>query len=385
MKSSLDSFFTPADVADKLAGYIRQCSPSIVLDPSAGDGALLSAAAKRWPEAEFVAVDCDPAKVQSLQKRTEWNCSCYDFLDLHSGDSSFFRSKKSLQIDVVLLNPPYSARGNARWMASLDGFAVRTGRAMAFVLRALDSLREGGEIAALLPSSTLTSQRDSEAWELIRKIAQVDVIDWFPRGTFRQGTAVTVGTRIERSARGLARAQQIPDVRTGATIRTSVVRGCVPVHSAKEIGFLPTQISDDGVPFIHTTDFRNGDVTGDLRTLSTGRFASRSFGPSVLLPRVGKPLRDKIVLWRGGPAILSDCVFAIESSSMSKARAVRNLLLRDFSTLSRMYCGSCAPYLTVASLVSFLYDRGFTAHWTGPVRWATPNSPWQYGAEGALH
>lgn len=374
--SPLDAFFTPAPVAEKLVRLVQQVSPSLVLDPAAGDGALLTAASAQWPRARMLAFDCDPAKVDSLASRVDWDRGCCDFLDSDSRGSSHLLSELHQQFDVVLLNPPYSSRGNARWQTVANGLTISSGRAMAFVITALEMLREGGEMMALLPSSALTSQRDSGAWELIRKVANVRVADRFPRGTFSQGTAVTVGIHIEKTSAGRTASRQVPATRTVGKQEVGLLRGSVPVYLAK-----PTQLSSandmvDGIPFIHTTDIQNGEVAKGLRRLPPNRFASRDLGPSVLVPRVGKPLREKIAVWNRGPAVLSDCVFALETTTSRSARLMQFTLRDNFSAFTDAYCGSCAPYLTIASLVGLLCDLGISVRWDGPARWATPVPGW---------
>jgi predicted RNA methylase len=372
---SLDAFFTPASVADRLVRYVQQSAPSVVLDPAAGDGALLSAASTLWPDSRMVALDCDLRRVRSLRRQTEWDCGRCDFLGLRSRTSSHLLREIYQNVDLVLLNPPYSARGNSGWQSALSGMEVRSGRAMAFVLNALETLRDDGEMVALLPSSTVTSQRDSDAWEVVYKNAQVSIIDWFPRGTFPQGTAVTVGIHLQKSTTGGAASRHVPGARTLPYWEVRLLRGNVPVHEAKQAG-LSSNRTADRIPYIHTTDMRDGEVTQFPLTLPIDCFTSQVLGPAVLIPRVGKPLPDKIVFWPGGAAVLSDCVFAIDVDTIEDARKIQAVLRNNFSAIATGYKGSCAPYLTISSLVSLLFGMGISAHWDGPARWTTVSPYW---------
>lgn len=361
-------------MAEKLVRFVGQGSPSVVLDPAAGDGALLAAANSLWPDSRKIALDCDPIKVRSLYRRTGWNCGRCNFLSLRSRACSPLLREIYGNADVVLLNPPYSGRGNAGWLSVVGGTEVRSGRAMAFVLGALEALRDGGEMVALLPSSTITSQRDSYAWEIIYKHAQVTIVHWFPRGTFSQGTAVTVGVHFCKSAVGGAASRQAPCTRPLPDWEVRLLRGNVPVHEAKEAGLSSTKMQQ-GIPFLHTTDIRGGKVVQYLRTLPEGRFDSKYLGPAVLVPRVGKPLSDKIGLWHGGIVVLSDCVFGIDVGDVEGARRLQSMLCDSFSLLASIYKGSCAPYLTISSLINFLADMGISARWDGPARWTTAAAP----------
>lgn len=379
MIASLDAFFTPAPVAEKLVRYVRRSSPVLVLDPAAGDGALLKAAGVQWPKSRIAALDCDPARIASLSQNADWECDTCDFLNSHSRESSRLLGESYQAADVILLNPPYSGRGNARWQSNVRGSPVAVGRAMAFLLTAFDLLAEDGEMAVLLPSSAITSQRDSAAWDLISERAEVSIIDSFPRGTFSHGTAVTVGVHIDKACPG-SPIRQAPATECSAnTRRVRLIRGTVPVHAAKLAGLGMSDEMPTGVPFVHTTDVRGDEVRPDLRRLPTGRFVAQTLGPSVLIPRVGKPLLDKIGVWKGGPAVLSDCLFALETRSLRTAELIKTRLRNNFGAFSYAYCGSCAQYLTISALVRLLHELGITAQWDGPARWAV-STPHRSGA-----
>ena len=374
MTMKLDPYFTPRSVASQLVAHIEQPSPAIVVDPAAGDGALLEAAATLWPEARLIALDCDPTAVRGLRRHDGWEAGRCDFLSHRSRTASCLVRELNEKADVVLLNPPYSGRGHSRWRSHLGGIEASSGRAMAFLVAALSLVRDGGEIVALLPSSAITSQRDADAWELIQKFGVVQVAERFPRGTFSQGTAATVGVHIAKSVVGTD-CRDLPGTEPAEPLHAvEIVRGVVQVHKARASG-LSRSRGRGRLSFVHTTDLQAGGI-GQLWTVPASSFPSRELGPSVLLPRVGKPLPEKVAVWNGGSAVLSDCVFALRTRTIASAREVQAVVQADFATLARSYVGSCAPYLTIATLIEVLSRLGLEATWPGPSRWCQRPPAW---------
>jgi predicted RNA methylase len=374
MTYRLDPFFTPVTVANELVQCVEQSSPGLILDPAAGDGALVDAAARRWADARVVALDCDPASVRALRKRRGWETGSCDFLSPKSRVASPHARALHGTVDLLLLNPPYSGRGYSRWLSRYEGVDVASGRAMAFVLTALSTVRDGGELVALLPSSALTSQRDEAAWELVRKFARVDVVQQYPRGTFPLGTAATVGIRMTKSMAG-SEAREVAAPKQARPIHVvDIVRGVVPVHEAKAAGLSKTA-GPGRCAFLHSTDLRSQEIAA-LRTVPADRFSPRALGPAVLLPRVGKPLAGKIVVWGGGPVVLSDCIFALTAGTLKSARHLAALIRSQFESVADSYVGSCARYLTIAALIDVLARLGVAASWPGPARWRSAPSAW---------
>jgi hypothetical protein len=365
----LDPYFTPADLATRLIAAAT-AEPRCVLDPAAGDGALLQAAQRRWPTATFHALDVDVRRVAALRASTTWSIGRCDFVSPASRRSSGVLRHLRHGVDLVLLNPPYSARGAATWRASLGGVEIRCSRAMAFVLAGLSCLADGGELICLLPVSTLASRRDSGAWDMVRKVAAADVISSFPRGTFSQGTASTVGVRITLGASsGTSGVQRSPEAAI-ERVHVELHRGRLPVHQARG------QPGPEGAPslrFIHTTDLTSRGLRVEKVCVAV-HSSGRTFGPSVLLPRIGRPMPDKVVRWGGGPAVLSDCVYALEARSPAIADRVHSRISAAWPLLAQAYGGSCAPYLTIAELVGFLDSVGIGAAWDGAPGWLAPTS-----------
>lgn len=364
----LDPYFTPDDVAEELieAATLR---PRRILDPAAGDGALLRAAARRWPRSKNLALDIDLARARTLRKYTNWAVGRCDFTSHTSRRSSPLLRQLCGNVDLALLNPPYSARGAATWPAKFAGIDVRCGRALAFVLTGLSYLDDGGQLICLVPVSTTTSRRDARAWALVHKFAAVKEIARFPRGTFSHGTAKTVGLRISLGGQSDESRLQPAASELLERLTVQLRRGRLPVHEA---GARSCDNDDAGKPrFIHTTDLGGGQLRQQAAARAADHSSARNFGPSVLLPRIGKPELDKVVLWEGGHAVLSDCIYALESRTSDMATHVHLRLIAGWALLESAYGGSCAPYLTIARLIECLDGVGIDATWDGAPEWLT--------------
>jgi hypothetical protein len=89
-----DFYATPAWATEAILPYL--VTPTSVLEPAAGNGAIVKAARKYWPKADFVAVELDPVRAAECERHC-FTAQC-DFLS-HYGTRPF---------DLAISNPPYS-------------------------------------------------------------------------------------------------------------------------------------------------------------------------------------------------------------------------------------------------------------------------------------
>lgn len=345
-----DQIFTPQAVATALA-LAASRRPALVADFAAGEGALLAASAKRWPQARHVALDIDADVVTALQAaHPTWEAHHGDFLAPPTAIAALAGA-----VDLVLLNPPFSCRGNARVAAALGAEQVRCSRAMAFVSQALGFLAAQGELVAIVPASCLTSAKDAEARNAIGRAYKVEILE-ANQGSVFEGRAVAVAQiRISRR-KGAPNAWAAPRPRASvrrlhAPYRVVVARGATGVHTVAP--------DAQGAPFIHTTDLRDGAWS------PAGRHATRpaeiiAGETALLVPRVGRPDVGKLTLVEG-PAVLSDCLFRLRTEPAGHEAALRQVLIDAWEGLAALYGGSCAPYATLADLTAFLARLGFGA------------------------
>ena len=141
-----DSFFSPPAVADALLDAARlpdDPGPAFrVLDPSAGDGALLDAVLGRLPRASVAAVEIN-ARLRDILAAKGHALAGHDALEFADADG----------FDRIIMNPPFG-RGGAL--------------AMQHVRHAYGLLRSGGCLVAVVPESCFfradRAHRDFRDW-----------------------------------------------------------------------------------------------------------------------------------------------------------------------------------------------------------------------------
>lgn len=348
----IDGFDTPDWIADQVAAI---ASPSgsgrgaVVADYAAGNGSLLLSVEKLWPDADYLATDIDRSAVSRLrQSQPKWRVGRCDFLSAPS------RTRSALvqtQADVVVLNPPFSCRGGRTFEITVFNETVRCGPAMAFVLLALERVKVGGRVAAVLPASALTSEKDEDARRVLRLNAEVAEAVSFDRRAFGGAVAHTILVELERRAsieRPRFRSRARPNAHLAGPV--TLMPGRVQMHAVSN--------GAASYPLVHTSQLVKGAVNLSSRRAQTTRPLR---GPAVLVPRVGAPSVLKVAIYSSPERVaLSDCVIGLACPDQATARSVHGLIVKRWTILERQYMGSCAPYLTLARLREFLGRIGVT-------------------------
>ena len=188
-KNPLAYFPTPRELAEFIANESDEPfgGPQFMLEPSAGWGALIDAARKRWPEIEVTALEADPLNVATLRAKG-YAVIGYDFLT-----HEFFGQR----FDIILMNPPFSTKADRNvWVAHLR--------------KAFDLLAPDGELSCIVPSGMWqTSEtklfRELRDWLLLHG-ATIEAHD---DGAFKEsGTGVKTAT-IKMSCPALHRTQDL--------------------------------------------------------------------------------------------------------------------------------------------------------------------------------
>lgn len=342
----MDAIYTPPDLAKFLAEASTLVSPRSVADFAAGDGALLRAAAARWPGAKLFGSDIDEEAVASIKSLLP---GCDTMLVDFLADAPD-RLPLNRLFDLILLNPPFSGRGNKRYSAGIEGVDYKASKALAFAARALAHLAPGGEIIAILPASTLTSERDAALRTAIRTWGHVQQIGDVWRTAFKSHAVAVTVLRIAR-AKPKRKTVSKPSLVSLRPFTVKMTRGSLSVH--KHVA------TDTGPRFIHTTDLQHNRLSTSGRRASS---AHRTItGPAVLIPRVGRPSSDKIVLLASGEAVLSDCVIALQTIPAGSEQVLVDLLVENWESLKTAYGGSCAPYTTLKRLAETLLRFGLAS------------------------
>lgn len=360
----IDGYDTPPELAAAIIGSVSQLpTPSYILDPAMGSGNLLAAAQARWgTAAQYLGCDVSPPTVRSASKReTSWTVGACDFLNPRSrSQCSAIAALSGHGADLILLNPPFSGRGSATRVARMHGVTTRCSVALAFTVTALQYLCHGGSLVAILPSGSLSSDKDASTWRFLRERTKVIKIARFERdafvGAFARTSVVRITMDVPAPRRPMPLSGSAPEVRGCDSVL--VTRGNVRMHEVDRYR------TETGVPLVHTTVLPGPQLREGLPTVN-GQ-ARRISGPAVLLPRVGQPSLEKVTMLPDGLTIApSDCVIAIHGPSASVAK-VWDLINGRWNSMASLYQGSCAPYLTIQRVIDWLKHQEV---------WAEPSLP----------
>lgn len=164
---ALGAFYTPNNVASKLANWVVRNGRERLLEPSVGEGALMLAAIDRARNANssnlsFLVCDINPAAAACVAPLLTANCKAVtaDFLELDPNVTGLF--------DGVITNPPFTRnhdlpkarRESLRKRFEISGAA---GLWVHFLLHAVTFLSIGGRLGAVIPASGLFSQYGRQA------------------------------------------------------------------------------------------------------------------------------------------------------------------------------------------------------------------------------
>lgn len=348
----MDAHYTPASVAEKLVAAADDLRPIVVADLCAGHGDLLVHAERRWPQVRCVGVDVDRLSVQHLRRtQPHWHVGVCDLRSARSRGQSSVLKRFHKRVSLLLLNPPFSCRGNSRLRSETPNGPIYSGTAMSFLITSLAYLHRHGSAVAVLPLGTLYNQKDRGAWEYLRGSYSIEIITVASPGVFPRSSAKIVLVRLSPQDCGVV----VHDASDSGVVRCArarvrITRGCQPIYR--------TGVTSTGPVLVHSTDLRSSRVYMDgRRGVSEAR---RLSGPSVLVPRVGQITKDKIALLHtlDTPIVLSDCVIGISTRTLDEARKVQKLLIENFLFLKAQYVGTGAPFVTLQRLRVVLNQLG---------------------------
>lgn len=349
-----DSHCTPTEIAEIMVAHGRLQRSGIVADLTAGEGGLLAAARRRWPNAPIVATDVNPNAVARLRRSyPDWSSGRVNLLQ----DRSRLRCRAlrdlKEKISLLLMNPPFTSRGGSRNRVDVgDAQVVACGAALSFVLTAIQYLAPDGQVVAILPVGSLHNQKDAEAWRYLLGRFAVEILEHVGKRSFPRCAASSAIVRLsqQRTTKKKSLGCEVPQLSSSPDLRgIEIIRGTCPVHS------MPNERR--GPRLVHSTDLRNTTVIlnghrgyGHYRCVD---------GPAVLLPRVGRLTPEKIgILPSAQYVMISDCVIALKTERMPTAKRLHKTLHDNFDRLAEGYVGTGAPHVTLRRLQAILIDIG---------------------------
>ena len=192
LKSSvLTAFYTPTEITETISGVLKEngIAPLRVLEPSAGRGAFVDAFLKDNPKAEVMAFEKDLLTGKILS---------HLYPEQRVRIEGFERIEKPFEgyFDVAVSNVPF---GDVAVFDALfeKGSAVRRAAAKKihdyFCLKTLDTVRDGGIVALLVPQGVLNADSNSAVRRLM--LIQADLLSAvrMPNNLFTENAGTEAG------------------------------------------------------------------------------------------------------------------------------------------------------------------------------------------------
>ena len=247
-----DQFYpTPPSVAEKMLKGIDWDVVQTVLEPSAGKGDLILAAARakharcRWSRAQELdvdAVEIDPylreickynfseAKVAEMRRANDPEREVVEDVDLHIVHDDFLTYRTWKHYDLILMNPPF-ANGDLH------------------LLKALDMQKDGGTIVCLLNAETILNPYTSSRMLLKQKLHELDAEIEFLEDAFSTDAErkahvdvaiirvniprVTYDSTFFDRMKKAADAEHIPDAELSAMVPSDFIDQAICLYNAE--------------------------------------------------------------------------------------------------------------------------------------------------------
>lgn len=347
----IDRYYTPKTLADDLITNCRLDAPLRVADFAVGGGSLLSAAHKVWPTADLFGVDLDAEAINaSRDAHPQAKLFNTDFLSSNGGD---LLGDLVGNMDLIVLNPPFSCRGSTYETTAFEDEDVKSSKAMAFLLASCRYLSNIGEILAIVPRSCLFSQKDQTA-----RTALSDKYDLEDLGVCQSPgfNGASVSVHLVRISKANAEkwlpsiGGKIAQLKPERAYGVAIMRGNHPVALGKK--------KSDAPSLIHTTELFNGEISISRRRAV--KLNKQISGQVLMMPRVARPNCNKIAVGNFiHPVVASDCILAMKTIPAGNEADLQRQLRRFWSALEDTYSGTCASYLTLNALKDFLVSIGY--------------------------
>lgn len=339
-----DAYYTPNRLADRLIGHVAEDGILTVADFCVGDGDLLKAVKRRFPETQCFGIDISEESIENLRKEhTDWTLGACDFMKREKvaklqgiGDKKY---------DLIVFNPPFTCKGSTLCRIEFDGKAFKCSTALMFLTEALGYLKDTGVMYAILPIGCLCSQKDKALWNYLVEHYELKVLEKMDRQYWHTCSPNILLVSLKSEVTQAAEEHEEGFDFTHLPIK-EIVRGTIGMHEVKYAE------GRKGRKVIHTTNMQRNQVK-EVRRIQNGKQYSMT-GTAVLIPRVCNPNSGKICIYEGrSQYVLSDCVIALKTENMDDARIVYDALMEHWDDFREVYNGTGAKYTTMERLRVF--------------------------------
>ena len=345
-------YYTAQGVAGLLVSTMPDCSPSLVIDLGAGDGALVGEASRHWDQAKFVTVDIDHNAGSSslpILKKELFRHHVGVALD-HAIDQKIEVPFGS--VDSALCNPPYI---KPKWQKHFGEILEDAGMShilprlscipaeVLFIAQNLRFLKSGGKLGLILPDGIVAGEKFSSLRRVLASSHCLERVIELPRGIFKKTDAkahIMILTKNEPGS-DLIKVQRLESnglltteipvesesafsrldysylvSREDAKSRASIIHLRDVTKMLKRGKHSSSMLKSSVLPVFHTTNFVAGSLEPPKEFLLEPNNMNLGFGViasagDILLARVGRNLEEKICIVKRGEVLVSDCILVL--------------------------------------------------------------------------
>lgn len=374
---SLGQFYTPPAAGSWLVEGVGSQSPMHICDLGVGQGELLLAARRRWEQARLLAADIDPDNVALARCRLGVaECRHVDALRY---DLPSLLGIEEGSIDVALGNPPYGTMEiRAEHLAILRHAGLgdvispkRVTRDVVFLAQNLRMLKQGGELAIILPEGVAVNPAFEDLRAALMERHGLHRVVELPRHLFLGAEARTVAMFLQKGR--VVREILLENI-MGDTVLVPLARACKRLDARYHLlesatGMVLGDIEHEiqrgalshaealalGHTTFHTTTFKHfprGRVRLGKVPDCPDRWLVRA--GDIVIPRVGsRCLAYAAIIERGG-AVFTDCVYRIRVQPERREAVIRALRsLGGIAYRLTVAHGTCASVVSKTDLLEF--------------------------------
>lgn len=347
MISDWNSYYTPADVAQRMVQSIPLRIPKRAIDICAGEFNLLNAAKVKWPEVAILGVDIENplSDISGTFIQSEGREYALNYL-----------AKNAPLFDIVLANPPFGKNrilskfeesSNAIDSNLFDGMQYAKRIEVSMLVANAVLVRPGGYLSAILPATFL----QGDAYKLMRQWLYANFtevnLEALPSKAFDNKEIKTIMLTIKRRPQKFLRLLNSKNSVNSKSknkddLYSSLRRGNVSTHHFKEY---------EKTSVLHSTDIK-GVFTSEKD--SSHRFLVTSDLPDItaskndiLVVRIGRKAGKASIYTEDKSIHVSDCVFIIKPLRATRDSLIEMVLSGNLSLkLKELKKGLVQDYIT---------------------------------------